>query len=86
MHILFHEQAVCSRGTKMEKGLLDSGKWNSDVALPFPGSVWNNVTTVRRTEDKETENGFLDCHVIPQVVPNWQAHFLKEMIIHRANY
>ena len=26
MYILFHEQAVCRRGPKMEKSLLDEGK------------------------------------------------------------
>ena len=38
MQILFHEQAVCRRGTKMEKGLLDEFRQYSCVALLISGT------------------------------------------------
>ena len=42
------------------KSLIDRVKKNSHVALPFPGRVQENISSVPRTEAKEVENCFFD--------------------------
>ena len=62
MHILFYEQAVCKRGTKIEKkasGLMDSKMVIAMLALCFNGEARDHVCTVQRTEAKEDDNSFL---------------------------
>ena len=39
---------------KWKKNLFDEGKWNSYVALPFPGRV-QDTSSVQRTEEIEKE-------------------------------
>ena len=53
---LFYEQAVSRRGTKMVS-LCDVCRQYRYEALPFPGSVRKNVSTVQRTEAKRGQQG-----------------------------
>ena len=47
IHILFDEQVTCESGAKYKKDYLTIV---GNVALPFPGRVRDNVSTVQRTE------------------------------------
>ena len=44
---------------KMRKGFLDKYRQYSHWALPFPGRVRENVSTVQKERQKEVKNGFL---------------------------
>ena len=57
IHILFYEQAVYGRGTKMGKGLLDVCRLYYHMGLPFPGRVRGNILTIKRTEAKRSQEG-----------------------------
>ena len=75
IYLLFYVLAVCRRGIKMEKALLDECAKDGHVALPFPGRVRDNILIVQRTKSSR------NCHVTFYKTPNRQDHSLKVIII-----
>ena len=70
IHIVFLEQAVCRRGTKIQKGLLEGCRSYSYEALPLPGTVRDNISTVQRTEPTRGREKILGKGIPRGVVVN----------------
>ena len=79
-----HEQAVCGKGTKMEKGWVNECCLNGYVYIPFPGRIKGNISTVQGTEEKKVEMSFLNWH--PMGSPNRQANSLQKITISWHSY
>ena len=67
MHISFHEQ-VFGRVTKWKMASLTSLD-NIAIWLYHSMAGFETISLVERTEAKRGQNGFLYCHVTPQVAP-----------------
>ena len=70
MHILFYEQAVCKRGTKIEKSYLKMMESHIGIA-----KAKNKIFTVQRTELKDVEDFFSESQ------PNRHAHSPRKICI-----
>ena len=64
IHILFPEQAVCRRGTKIENGLLYTCVQYHLVALPLPGRVQDRSLHLKEQRQKRLRRVFWNCLVI----------------------
>ena len=79
MNILFHEQAVCKRGAKMEKkGYLMR---ENNIATWLYHSLADSKTYISYSEAAETENGFLWLSCDTQQGTQL-ANFLRDIIIY----
>ena len=79
---MFHKQAVCRMGPKMEKGLIDKCKQYRHVTLPFIDRVETLPLLFKEQRQKYVNKGLLDCHVTPHKDPNRHTNFPKVLIIY----
>ena len=61
IHIFFYELAIYGRGIKIEKGILDDVLEDLMVIAKLADRAGDNVSTVQRTEAKESDYCYIDA-------------------------